>query len=122
MPSSVADLAEHCVIGFDRDDSAFRSVGAAAQLITREMFGFRSDNDLAQLAALRAGVGIGGCQANLARRWPELVPVLPKALQFSLEIWLAMHEGLKATRRVRLLFDHLATGLNAYIREDRPNA
>jgi DNA-binding transcriptional LysR family regulator len=117
LPSSVDDLETHCLIGFDRDDTAFRSVGATAPLITREMFGFRADSDLAQLAALRAGVGIGGCQANLARRLPELVPVLPKALQFSIEMWLAMHEGLKATRRVRLLFDHLALGLAAYVRE-----
>jgi len=122
MPSSLADLAGHCVIGFDRDDHAFRAVGPAAQQITREMFGFRADNDLAQLAALRAGLGIGGCQANLARRSPELVPVLPKALRLSLEFWLAMHEGLRTTRRVRLLFDHLARGLAAYVAEDRRNA
>jgi hypothetical protein len=27
-----------------------------------------------------------------------------------------MHEGLKATRRVRLLFDHLAAGLMDYVK------
>ena len=27
-PQSLAELADHCVIGFDRDDSSFRSVGA----------------------------------------------------------------------------------------------
>ena len=122
LPRSIADLAGHRLIGFDRDDRSFRSVGPLAQQIDREMFGFRCDSDPAQFAALKAGLGIGGCQALLAQRLPELVPVLPGAVQFSLEMWLAMHGDLKATRRVRLLFDHLAIGLAAYVRGDRGDA
>ena len=45
----------------------------------RELFAFRSDSDLAQLAALRAGFGIGACQYGIARRDPDLVPVLTSA-------------------------------------------
>jgi hypothetical protein len=115
-PRSLADLASHCVIGFDRDSRTFRGAGDFAQRLTREDFGFRCDNDLAQLAALRAGAGIGGCQENIARRTPELVAVLPNAIEYALEVWLVMHEGLKATRRVRLLFDHLAAGLMDYVK------
>jgi DNA-binding transcriptional LysR family regulator len=80
------------------------------------MFSFRCDSDFGQLAALRAGVGIGGCQVNLARNDANLIPVLPETLMFEMEIWLAMHENLKTTRRVHLLFDHLADGLSAYVR------
>jgi len=115
-PRSLADLASHCVIGFDRDNSAFRGLGGYAGALTRESFGLRCDSDLGQLAALRAGVGIGGCQDNIARRRPELVAVMPSAFHYALEIWLVMHEDLKATRRVRLLFDHLAIGLTAYVK------
>ena len=115
-PRSLADLARHCVIGFDRDNSSFRGAGDFARTLTRETFGFRCDNDLAQLAALRAGVGVGGCQENIARRMPELVAVLPNAFHYALEVWLVMHEDLKATRRVRRLFDHLAVGLTDYVK------
>jgi DNA-binding transcriptional LysR family regulator len=115
-PRSLADLANHCVIGFDRDNSSFRGAGEFAQALTRETFGFRCDNDLAQLAALRAGVGVGGCQENIARRMPELTMVLPNAFHYALEVWVVMHEDLKATRRVRLLFDHLAAGLTDYVK------
>jgi DNA-binding transcriptional LysR family regulator len=117
-PKSIADLADHCLIGFDRDDRSFRSVGSLATLVTREQFGFRCDSDPAQLAALCAGVGIGGCQKVLALPRPELIPVLPNEVQFSLEIWLAMHENLKATRRVRLLFEHLADGIKSVFRRE----
>jgi DNA-binding transcriptional LysR family regulator len=117
LPEDVAALRRHCLIGFDREDVAYRSIGIEAWGITRESFGFRCDNDAAQLAALRAGVGIGGCQKNLAARMPGLVAVLPQAVEFKLEIWLAMHEDLKATRRVRELYDHLAAGLRDYVRD-----
>ena len=115
-PRSLADLPSHCVIGFDRDNRSFRGAGDFAQRLTREDFGFRCDSDLAQLAALRAGVGIGGCQENIARRTPELIAILPNAVQYALEVWLVMHENLKTTRRVRLLFDRLAAGLTDYVK------
>lgn len=121
-PKSTEELSGHCLIGFDRDDRSFRSVGSLATLVTREQFGFRCDSDPAQFAALCAGMGIGGCQHLLALQRPELVPVLPKDLQFSLEVWLAMHENLKATRRVRLLFDHLADHLKSFFRDEQPVA
>ena len=118
-PKSPADLAGHCLIGFDRDDRSFRSVGSLAAAIDREQFGFRCDSDPAQLAALCAGVGIGGCQHLVALSRPELVPLLAKEMQFSLEVWLAMHENLKSTRRVRLLFEHLAESLKSIIQSGR---
>ena len=96
--------------------SSFRGAGDFARALTRETFGFRCDNDLAQLAALRAGVGIGGCQENIARRTPELTAVLPNAFHYAMEVWLVMHEDLKATRRVRLLFDHLPGRLTNYVK------
>jgi DNA-binding transcriptional LysR family regulator len=115
-PRSLADLAQHCFIGWDRDNQTFRSAGSFAKALTREDFGFRCDSDLAQLAALRAGIGIGGCQDAIARRTPDLVPVLPNAFQMALEVWLVMHRDLKAAPRVRLMFDWLAQGLTDYVK------
>jgi DNA-binding transcriptional LysR family regulator len=114
-PREENDLAQHTVIGWDRDPSPFRNVDGPTRFLSREFFGFRCDSDLAQLAALRAGVGIGGCQKAIARRDKMLVPVLADRISFRLEMWLAMHEDLRANRRVKLLFDHLAKGLAAYI-------
>ena len=34
---------------------------------------------------------------------------------FDLETWVVMHEDLKATRRMRLMFDHLVEALGAYV-------
>ena len=119
MPATLAELEQHHLIGFDRDDHSFRSVGKLAASLTRDSFAFRCDSDIGQLAALRAGLGIGGCQAAVARASPDLLPVLPKAVRFSLDVWLAMHEDLKATRRIRLVFDHVSHALAAFLAGDR---
>jgi DNA-binding transcriptional LysR family regulator len=116
LPKDIAELEKHCLIGFDRDDLALRSLGKLPRPVTRDNFGFRCDSDLVQFAALKAGVGIGGCQHAIARRFPELVPVLAKAIRFELDVWLAMHEDMRSTGRVRLLFDHLAAGLSGFVR------
>ena len=114
MPRSIEELARHTLIGFDRDASAFRSLGSSGLPVTREIFALRTDNDHAQLNALRAGFGIGGSQAGIAARDSDLIPVLPREIGFRIEMWLAMHEALRANRRVRMLFEHLDQALRAY--------
>jgi DNA-binding transcriptional LysR family regulator len=116
IPKTIAELEKHCLIGFDQDARSLQRLGPLPQEVTRDHFGFRCDSDPAQFAALRAGVGIGGCQHHIARRFDELVPVLAKAIRFELEVWIAMHEDMKSTARVRMLFDHLAAGLAAFVR------
>ncbi|HEY1385306.1 MAG TPA: LysR family transcriptional regulator [Dongiaceae bacterium] len=118
LPNSSDDFARHRLIGFDRDAHAVHSAGGSARHLRREQFGFRSDDATVQLAALRAGAGVGACYVSMARRDPDLVPVLERAFTFKREMWLAMHEDAKTTRRVRLLFDHLAEGLKAYLKDD----
>lgn len=116
LPGGLEDLSDHPMIGFDRDDAAFRSLSPDQRSgLGRDGFAFRCDSDLAQLSALRAGFGLGGCQAGIAARDPDLIPVLADAVRFELEMWLAMHEDLKGVRRVRLMFEHLAEALGAYV-------
>jgi DNA-binding transcriptional LysR family regulator len=119
LPTREEDLVGHRRIGFDRDAHGIRSAGGVAAQMRREQFGFRCDSAAVQIAAMRAGAGIGGYHVQLARRDPNLLRVLEKTFKFRREMWLAMHRDLKATRRIRLLFDHLASGLAAYVRGGR---
>jgi DNA-binding transcriptional LysR family regulator len=77
---------------------------------------YRSDSNLAQLAAIRAGSGIGICQLGIARRDPDLRRILPDAFEFPLETWVAMHEDLRSPPRWRVTFDALVTGMLDYAR------
>jgi DNA-binding transcriptional LysR family regulator len=116
VPATIEELAAHSFIGFDADRWAMDFAAASGFHVTRDFFSLRTDSDLAQLAALKAGYGIAGCQEPLARREPDLVPVMPDALRLQLDLWLVMHEDLRPSRRVRLLFDHLAAELAAYLK------
>ncbi len=114
-PASLNDLSAHALIGFDRENVFIRGLRARGVALRREMFTLRTDSDLAQLAAIRAGCGIGVCQTGIARRDARLVRVLPEAFSIRLETWLAMHENLRDSRRCRVTFDALAAGLGDYI-------
>jgi DNA-binding transcriptional LysR family regulator len=120
VPQSEADLDGHRLIGFDQETPFLRGLKLGGGPLRRERFAFRADSDLAQLAAVRSGVGIGGAQHGVARRDPDLIPVLPTLFLPELELWLAMHEDLRASRRMRLLFDHLADGLATYAATSKP--
>jgi DNA-binding transcriptional LysR family regulator len=112
-PDGLESLLASRLIGFDRSRVSVDSLGAGMPPLTPDLFALRTDSDLAQLAAIRAGFGVGGCQTPLARRSPDLERVAPQ-LAFHLDLWLVMHEDLKGVRRMRLLFDHLAEALAAY--------
>lgn len=114
-PRTEAELMGHDLIGFDSETPFIRSLGQKIGAMRREFFALRTDNDLAQLAAIRAGHGIGFCQVGLAKRHGALVRVMPKRFAFKLDTWLAMHEDLRASPRCQVTFQALAEGLRAYI-------
>jgi DNA-binding transcriptional LysR family regulator len=72
---------------------------------------YRTDSTLAQLGAIRGGAGIGLCQVGLGTASPELVRVLPRAIELSLPTMIAMHEHIRGSPRCRATFDALAAGL-----------
>jgi DNA-binding transcriptional LysR family regulator len=113
VPHTLDALREHPIIGFDRAPSVQRLPRLPVAL-RRELFAFRCDSDLGQYAAIRAGFGIGACQVALARR-DGLVRVLPQALRFELGVWAVMHQDLKSSRRVRLLYDHVSEAMLAHL-------
>ncbi|KQZ27209.1 LysR family transcriptional regulator [Caulobacter sp. Root1472] len=118
-PATLDALPDHAVIGFDKGTPFLRGLVQRVPLPPHG-FAFRADSDLAQLAAVRAGFGIGFIQHGVARRDPDLIPVCPGQIGFDLPVWLVMHEDLRATLRMRAMFDHLAEGLDAFLATSQP--
>ena len=110
-PDRLEDLPAQTLIGFDRTPPLGDFLKSVPMPVTREMFAFRCDNDLAQLAALRAGFGIGVCHTGIARRDPNLLPLFSKQFKIDLEVWIVMHSDLRRNSRMRALFDYLAVRL-----------
>jgi DNA-binding transcriptional LysR family regulator len=109
-----ADLPRHAIIGFDRDAASLRALNAIWPDLPA--FALRTDNHLAQIAMIRAGFGVGVMQEPIALRDPALVPVLSDEFLAYLPVWIAMHEDLRSTTRMRTVFDALVAGLTAHIR------
>jgi DNA-binding transcriptional LysR family regulator len=115
LPGTLDELTRHHIIGFDRDDHSARAVAGGILPISREIFSFRVDSDVAQIMAIRAGLGIGMIQKAMARREPDLVPVLPGLIEVELDCWLAVHEDQKNAHAIRAVFDGFATGLGQWL-------
>jgi DNA-binding transcriptional LysR family regulator len=114
-PERLADLAGAVLVGLDSPRRLLQ-IPELDFPVGREHFAFRSDSDLAGLAAIRAGFGIGVCQVPLGRRH-GLERVLPGHEVYRLGVWIAMHEDLRTSLRMRAMFDVLVEGLSAYIAE-----
>lgn len=110
-PRTMDELLTHDLIGMDTETPAIRAVMQRFPGLTRDAFTLRVDSDLAQLAAIRAGYGIGFCQVQIARREPDLVRVAPELFSLEFPLWVAMHEDLRGGARYRAVFDALAQGL-----------
>ncbi|MGV0875661.1 LysR family transcriptional regulator [Martelella sp. FLE1502] len=114
-PRTIEDLKGLPTIGFDRELAYVRDVLEAFPDLALPGFTFRSDSNLAQLAAIRAGCGFGLCQRPLGERDPALTEVLHGQIPFQLPLWIAMHEDLRRSPRCRVTFDALVKGMSAYI-------
>jgi DNA-binding transcriptional LysR family regulator len=116
-PRSLKELERHPLIGFDSQASVRRLPALGVEL-RRDMFAFRCDSDLGQYAALKAGFGIGVCQVALGKR-DGLVPVIEGAFELELGVWVVMHKDLRSSRRMRLMFEHLAKALERHVSSEK---
>jgi DNA-binding transcriptional LysR family regulator len=112
-PATLEDLRAHDLIGYDTDPQIVDGLSALGLSLTPRDFVVRTDHDLAYLAAIRSGLGIGVTHAPLAMS-PRLIRVLPEHVQ-PLEVWLVAHRDLRRVRRIRVVLDHLADALRGYV-------
>ncbi len=113
IPSDFDSSSGHTWIGMDRDAAWHRFL--AEEGLSARDFGYRCDNTLAQIQAVRDGVGIGAMHVALGARDDELVRVLPDVQLPPLEMWLVMHTDLRGNAAVRAVFERLVAALIDYV-------
>lgn len=112
---NLSALASHSVIGHDQPSAFVRKAEKSVQGYSRDISSLRTDNNLAQLALIRCGAGIGFCQVPITRRDKLLKRVLIKDFSFPLGTWAITHEYLRHNPRCRATFDTPVEGLQLYI-------
>jgi DNA-binding transcriptional LysR family regulator len=114
-PRLVDELLDHDLIGFDRSDLIVNTARSLGFELKRADFIVRTDSQTAMWELLKAGLGIGFAQAGLVRDTPGMVPLLPSFAIPPLPVWLTTHRELFTSRRIRVIYDRLASGLTAYV-------
>jgi DNA-binding transcriptional LysR family regulator len=114
VPEAAEDLRRFPLIGPDRHGGEIEFLCARGFDCSAEHTVIRTDDHLAQWAALRAGLGIGVSFRQLAQRH-GLVRVLPGQVDFSVDVWIAMHQDMRRVQRVSAVFDGLGADLQAFL-------
>ena len=110
-PKRPQDLAQHRLIGYDRDDTIERGFAALGLPLAREAFVLRTDDQVAYGRLVAAGAGIGFVARYNIAHWPGVEPLLPMLAIPPLPCWLAVHREIRGNRIVRRVFDFLADAL-----------
>ena len=110
-PEQPEDLIKHTIIGYDTEDVMIRGFAQSGQVVTKELFAFRSDDLIVQWQAVLAGLGIGFVAEYSARGNADLVKLLPMLRIPSLPMWLAVHREIRTSKPIRAVFDFLAAEL-----------
>ena len=116
-PARLSDLADHRLISQNPNTPQVAAGATLVQLLMDQ--DIRSSLTVNSYFGVLQGVlnhlGIGVLPDYLWEDFPHLVRVLPE-LRFELEVFVVMHEDLRASPRVTLVFQHLCDALAAYLR------
>jgi DNA-binding transcriptional LysR family regulator len=110
--ASIADIANHDVVGFDLFDAIIEGFKSRGLKAGREFFAFRCDADYVHVEMVEAGFGVGFIETRRADANANLVRLLPDVVDVTSPIWLTAHSELKSSARVRRVFDFLAAELS----------
>ena len=113
-PRRGADLLQHRLIGYDRDDAITRGFAAMGSVLPAAQFVLRTDDHVVYGQMVAAGVGIGFVAQHSIPHWPGVVVLSLADVKIPpLPCWLAVHRGIRGNRVVRRVYDFLAAALPA---------
>src|SRR5277367_1213819 len=110
IPADVGELSRHRLIGYVEE-----YVFSTALDCVRELYGggptnFECASAVTQLEALRCGVGLGVAHDYIARRFDDLVRVLPER-RATRSYWIVTHQDTRGLGRIRAVHDHLVASV-----------
>ena len=112
-PKQPSELASHDLVGADKSDTILQGFASFGLPMQREHFALRTDDLMAYLEAVRAGLGVGFLADYVARTDNALVPILPMLKLPPIPMWLAVHREIRTSRRIRAVYDFLGKAVPA---------
>ena len=115
-PASKADLADHDVIAIGNPDETIAYLANLGIAITQENIRLICENGVVAWEYMRQGLGIAVMADDIARKFAGVERILPELEPIRAPVWLTTHRELQTSRRIRLVFDHLAEGFAAALK------
>lgn len=113
VPRQPAELGNHRLLGYDKDDLIIEQFRARGLALSRAAFALRTDDHVAYARLVAAGAGLGFLARYSLPHLPGVVAVLPELKIAPLPCWLAVHREIAANRAIRSVYDYLAQALPA---------
>ncbi|HKN27328.1 MAG TPA: LysR family transcriptional regulator [Roseiarcus sp.] len=106
-PADVEALKRHSLIGYVEEHAFSSALDYVRELYDGAPTSFECASAVTQIEALRAGVGLGVVHGFIARRFKDLVRILPDR-RATRTYWLVTHEDTRGLGRIRAVAEHLA--------------
>ncbi|WP_136443192.1 LysR family transcriptional regulator [Pacificoceanicola onchidii] len=110
-PEHFGDVWSRDLVGYDRSDLLVRGMREFGLAATRDWFATRCDHHGVCWELIRAGCGIGIAQVSVGDTDTTVERLFPEVPLPGLPVWLAAHEAVRTTPRIRRVWDALETGL-----------
>jgi len=111
FPQSPEALADADFIGYDKSPTLIDAYAKFGLELTEKNFPIVTSSHIVHWELVRSGAGISVMPHVIGDATPSVVRVMPDAEPQTSEVWLVAHRELKSSRRLRLVFDYLATAL-----------
>jgi len=109
-PKDVGELGRHRLIGYVEEYAFSTALDYVRELYGGAPTNFECASAVTQLEALRAGVGLGVVHDYIARRFDDLVRVLPER-GATRAYWIVTHQDTRGLGRIRAVHDHLVASV-----------
>ncbi|MEC3860733.1 LysR family transcriptional regulator [Mesobacterium sp. TK19101] len=114
-PENFDDTIELGMVGFDRNDAILRGMQTLGIPAQRDWFATRCDQTLVYWELVRAGCGAGFVMSCVADHDPGVVRLPVNYPIPTLPLWLAAHEAVRTTPRIRRVWTALEDGLRPLV-------
>jgi len=111
-PKTAKALSQAEFIGFNRASHLIEILNNKGFSISDRNFSVKSENMSSNWALVKQGLGLGGMQEDIGDADPFVERALPNFSLPETELWLVAHRELKVNKRIRMVFDFLASELS----------
>ncbi|CAJ1403119.1 unnamed protein product [Effrenium voratum] len=107
------DAADLDFVGYDNNEELVKYLRVFGLDVSEANINLGSPSGIVAWQYVCEGFGLSIMADEIAVRYPEIVPAFEDVEPITFPIWLVTHRELHTSRRIRMVFDHLAEGLLA---------